>query len=142
MNDVNVPLLAYVFVSITSLVLAYVTYNDETANNSDNKNAISNLSEEPKPAEQTSMLPNFMQSTDEKQLEQPKEQPSMLPNFMQSTEEKPSQQPTTTEQPSMLPNFMQSSDQKPPEQQKVGGKSKKKRLKSKKSKSKKSKKNI
>lgn len=122
MNDVNVPLLAYIFVSITSLVLAYVTYNDETDNSSDNKNAISNLSEQPKATEQSSMLPNFMQSTEEKQMEQPKEQPK--------------------EQPSMLPNFMQSSNQKPPEQQKVGGKSKKKMSKSKKSKSKRSKKNI
>jgi len=118
MNDVNVPLLAYIFVSITSLVLAYVTYNDETDNKTDNNNAISKLSEQPKPTEQSSMLPNFMQTTEDKQVEQPKEQPSMLPNFMQS------------------------SDQKPPEQQKVGGKSKKKISKSNKSKSKRSKKNI
>ena len=86
MNDEPIPLIAYVFVTITSFVLAYASIDDKTTTEEPKQEetkpetipvAVPVVEEEPKP----SILNNLMPSSSKP--EEPK--PSILNNLMPST---------------------------------------------------------
>lgn len=137
MLDNDIPLIAYIYVGITSLVLAYVTYNDET------KRADGNY----KSDTSTPILPAFL--TGSKENETPngstENKGSILPAFL-TGESKPAEPssssnnaPASNNTGSILPSFMQTGQNSQGAVR--GGKRKKTKGVQKKSKSNKSKKN-
>ena len=107
MIDNDIPLIAYIYVGITSLVLAYVTYNDET-----NRDAGKYKSET-----NTPILPAFLTGASENQTPNGSSSNtgsgSILPAFM-TGESKPAS-PSAPSAPatgsSILPSFMQTDQQ-------------------------------
>jgi hypothetical protein len=133
MIDNDIPLIAYIYVGITSLVLAYVTYNDET-NRSDGKY---------KSDTNTPILPAFLTGASENQTPNGSSanagSGSILPAFMtgESKPASPSEPSAPATGSSILPSFMQTGQPQPVVK---GGKRKQTKGINKKSKSNKSKK--
>jgi transcription elongation factor len=104
MIDNDVPLIAYIYVGITSLVLAYVTYNDET----------NRASGATKSDSSTPILPAFLTGATSGQANSSTSSSgSILPAFM-TGESKPaaappasSGTPPSNSNNSILPSFMQ-----------------------------------
>lgn len=109
MIDTDIPLIAYVYVGVTSLVLAYVTYNDET-----NRASGTNKSESSTP-----ILPSFLTGaastqSDGSSSDASSSKGSILPEFLTGPPGESDKASSTNDTGSILPSFMQTSQNSQP----------------------------
>lgn len=112
MNDEPIPLIAYVFVTITSFVLAYASIDDKATTEEPKQEetipvAIPVVEEEQKPGILSSLMPSTSKPEESK--------PSILNNLMPSSSKPEEQNPGT------MSNLMPS-ESNPEEPNKIGGK--------------------
>jgi hypothetical protein len=126
MIDNDVPLIAYIYVGISSLVLAYMTYRDESGT------SINEL--KTAPPSSISVLPSFMSGESESKASS---QTSILPSFMTGETNTSSTEPSVTQPENRPP--IETVQQK--DMMKLGGKKKKTKSNHKKTKNNKTKSN-